>query len=201
MKTFRGGLYVLPVLLLAGCIVTSICPFYTAKDLAFEPALLGQWQDAKDESNHWQFAPDGTNAYQITGISGQETNKIQGHFFKLEGQAFMDWFGTEGSCDAFPPPIPSHIVLRVMQVTPTVRMAALDHDWLKKYLAENPKAIRHHLIKEKENSDEAQVVLTADTPELQKFIVGLLTKPEAWQEPTELKRMAAEKKASAEAQR
>jgi hypothetical protein len=201
MKPIRTGLLGLAALLLAGCIVTSVFPFYTAKDLAFEPGLLGQWQDVKDENNHWHFARSGTNAYRITFTSGQDTNQIQGHFFKLDGQAFMDLFGTEGSCDAFPPPIPSHMVLRVLQVTPTVRMAALDHDWLKKYLAENPKAIRHHLVQSDEKSDDVQVVLTAETPELQKFVLGLLKTPAAWQEATELKRVTAETKTSTESQR
>lgn len=175
--------------------------FILANDLTFEPALLGQWQDVKDENGHWQFAKGGTNAYLITFTSGQDTNQIQGHLFKLNGQAFMDLFGTEGSCDAFPPPIPSHMVLRVLQVSPTVRMAPLDHDWLRKYLAENPKAIRHHVIQPDEKSDDALVVLTADTPELQKFVVGLLKTPEAWQEATELKRVPAETKTSSESQR
>jgi len=103
MKTIRTGLVGLAVLLLAGCIVTSIYPFYTAKDIAFEPGLLGQWQDVKDENSHWQFTKGGTTAYLITITSGQDTNQIQGHLFKLSGQTFMDLFGTESSCDAFPP--------------------------------------------------------------------------------------------------
>jgi hypothetical protein len=137
----------------------------------------------------------------ITVTSGQNTNQIQGHFFKLNGQSFMDLFGTGGSCDVFPPPIMSHMVLRVLQVTPTVRMAPLDHDWLKKHLAETPKVIRHHLVQPDEKSDDVQVVLTAETAELQKFVVGLLSTPEAWQEATELKRAPADTKTSAESQR
>lgn len=201
MKTIRNGFIAVSFLLLAGCIVTSVYPFYTAKDLGFEPALLGQWQDAKQENDRWEFTKAGTNAYLINWISGDQTNRIRGHLFKLGSQTFMDLFSAEGSCDAFPPPIPSHMVLRVIQVAPTVRMAGLDHDWLKKYLSENPKAIRHHLVQTSENSDDVQVVLTAGTAELQKFILGLLDNSEAWQEPTELKRVVKETKAAAEIQR
>ena len=34
------------MLFLAGCVVTSIYPYYTDKDLVSDPALVGEWVEA-----------------------------------------------------------------------------------------------------------------------------------------------------------
>ena len=43
--------------LLGGCLVTSVAPFYTAKDLVFEPALVGDWVENGKDADHevWKF--------------------------------------------------------------------------------------------------------------------------------------------------
>jgi hypothetical protein len=38
-------------LLLAGCVASSVYPFYTSRDAVFEPSLLGQWNPINPESN------------------------------------------------------------------------------------------------------------------------------------------------------
>jgi hypothetical protein len=69
-------------------------------------------------------------------------------------------------------------------------MVALDYDWLEKLLAEKPKALRHHLI---EDRGSTRLVLTADTAELQRFVVKPLKTEAAWTwtEACTLRRAAA----------
>jgi hypothetical protein len=67
-------------------------------------------------------------------------------------------------------------------------MAAMDYDWLAKLLEKDPAAVRHHLVSTDDEAKNAQIVLTADTPELQKFVLRHLNTQEAWNDPLELQR-------------
>ncbi|MDZ7363800.1 MAG: hypothetical protein ONB46_24255 [candidate division KSB1 bacterium] len=55
--------------------------------------------------------------------------------------------------------------LLVSQIEPALQLSSLEMDWLKKFIEKNPKVIRH----EKINGD---ILLTASTPELQKFLLA-----------------------------
>ncbi len=77
-KQTTGGLgpfspaCLLAALLLGGCVVTSIYPYYTPKDLAFEPALLGDWQSTEPNANtneFWQFEKLEGQAYKLTTLT------------------------------------------------------------------------------------------------------------------------------------
>lgn len=186
MKLLKAGIWAVGAAFLAGCIVTSVYPFYTAKVLCFEAGLVGNWKPSDNDSEHWQFAQAGTNAYRVTYISAQQTNVMEGHCFKLHDQLFLDLYNPQPP-DGFPPPIPSHLALRVLQVRPTLKMAPLSNDWLKDWLQANPKAIPHRFVQIGEKPQEVQVVLTAQSAELQRFLVRLLKTDAAWEEPTELK--------------
>jgi hypothetical protein len=179
--------------LLTGCLVTSVYPFYNQKDVGFEPALLGNWVNSKSTDEHWKFEREGTNAYQFTYISDNKASVMQAHFFKLDQNSFMDLFTTQDT-DVQPPPIPSHFLVRVFEVKPVPRLAALNYDWLKSFLEKDPTALRHHVLTNETNSEDTRLILTAETAELQKFILKHLKTEAAWKEDFELKPDSAEKK-------
>src|SRR5262245_41763896 len=79
---------------LTGCILTSVYPFYTDKDLVFDQALLGKWSKPADGET-WQFDKEGTNAYRLSVISGGKTNVIQAHLLKLEDARYLDLFSPQ----------------------------------------------------------------------------------------------------------
>jgi hypothetical protein len=188
MKKLTFALMAAGTAIITGCLVTSVYPFYTEKDLIFEAGLVGDWTNVKEADDHWKFEKEGSNAYRLTYRSGTNNAVVQAHLFKLRGQSFLDLFTTEANDQIQPPPIPSHFLLRVIQFKPNVRMAPLDYDWLKKTLAETPKALRHHVIKMGGKSDDDRIVLTADTAELQTFVIKRLKTKEAWGGDFELKR-------------
>ena len=70
-------------------------------------------------------------------------------------------------------------------------MTPMNYEWLGKLLTDNPKALRHYVIRDPENPNSERLVLTADTAELQKFVLKHLNTPDAWKESTTLKRNAA----------
>jgi hypothetical protein len=172
---------------LTGCLVTSVCPFYTEKDLAFDNALVRSWTNAKEAGEHWKFEKDDQQAYQLTYSNDSGTSVMQAHLFKLGGQTFLDLFTTETK-DIQPPPIPAHCLLRARVSASTIGLTPLDYEWLNNWLAKNPKDLHHHIIRTGKNSDDTRLVLTADTAELQRFIVKHLKTEQAWKEGFELRR-------------
>src|SRR5437588_78345 len=156
MKTKLFGLLGATVVFLTGCVVTSVYPFYTEKDLTFDPALLGTFGEVHaTQTNSWSFERDKTNAYLVTFAEGGNNNRTsQAHLFKLGGQLFLDFFTTESNRDIEPEPLPTHLLIRVSQITPTLKMNCMNYDWLKDVLAKNPKAVRHIVISPDHNSSE-----------------------------------------------
>jgi len=172
--------------LLAGCVVTSLQPYYTAKDLIYEPGLVGNWTNTTKQDERWEFQKAADNSYKLNYVSDGKTNVAKVHLFKLGTQRCMDFTSEETMWDILPPPIPAHMLLRVDQMAPTVRLASVSNNKLKSMLEKQPKAIGHILIGDK--GDDARVVLTADTPEMQRFLLGQLKTEGFWDDPFELKR-------------
>lgn len=180
-------------LLLTGCIVTSVYPFYTDAEVEFEPALVGRWTNAAPAAGgeSMTFAPAGAQAYRVTYASGDKTSVLEAHRFKLGGQVFLDLAGLESpDRDQIVPAIPAHCVVRLLATHPTLKMSVLDYDWLTNWLEEHPKALRHHLVT-RANDSNGRLVLTADTRELQQFLLKHLPTAKAWEQASEFRRDTA----------
>jgi hypothetical protein len=192
MKRILLPLLVLVAIFIAGCVVTSVYPFYTDKDLTFDPELVGRWTknttNAAEEASGevWEFSKAGEKEYVFTTSKADETNTFSAHLFKLGGKQFMDWCAVESPDDSIPP----HYLLRVRQISPMLQIEMMDASWLGELLEKQPDAVRHIVIKEKRsNSTGERIVLTADTRELQKFVLKHMNDPKAFgDEPIDLKR-------------
>ncbi len=181
-------------LALAGCVVTSVYPFYTAKDVVFEPALLGTWVESAPDSKSedtWTFAKGDGQEYKLTIGSDAKGDVYEATLFKLKGHLFLDLFRAKSEGDGIPP----HMLIHVAQIQPSLKMASLKYDWLKQLVEKNPRAIRHVKIKEKDSNGKVdyRVVLTAGTHELQRFVRKHLKTAEAWDSGGEMKRQDARK--------
>jgi hypothetical protein len=179
------------LLVLTGCVVTSVYPFYTAKDVKFDTTLTGGWTNTTDAADRWVFVPTKTNSYQLTYTTKDSTNTMQATLFKLQNHSFLDILTAEISDQSYPPPIPAHSLIRLTQTNLMLTMTPMDYEWLAKVLDENPKALRHHLIRDPEDTNSSRLVLTADTADLQKFIIKHLGTAAAWKNPCELKKDAS----------
>ena len=71
---------------------------------------------------------------------------------------------------------PGHLLVRVSQLEPELKLAFFDFDWLQKYLEKNPKALAHH-------QEGDRIVLTAGTRDLQKFVLKHLGEGELFEKP------------------
>lgn len=156
--------------LLAGCVVTSVYPFYTAKDVVFDPALVGMWAEAGSTNaanEHWRFEKAADQAYKLTIQEKEKQTEFDTHLFKLKGRLFLDCFPRERPDNS----LPLHFLFKVNRVELALELSLLDYDWLKQLIAKDPKAVRHIFVSKKlGESGAGDLVLTADTAELQKFI-------------------------------
>jgi hypothetical protein len=168
---------------LAGCVVTSVSPFYTQTDLVYEPGLVGNWIQAKGGSEVWRFEQSDAKAYRFTRIEELKASVMQAHAFKLEGQLFLDIHSLDQNVQV----IPAHYLLKVTQVAPTLQMSQIDNVWLLGLLEKDPKAARHYVIVD-EKSQDRRVVLTGATEELQKFVARYVKTDEAWNDSFEFKK-------------
>lgn len=171
LKFILGATLTGSLLVLAGCVLTSVYPYYTAKNVVFEPKLVGQWVDAdKGKTNEfWEFSRAGTNAaYKLTIHDNDKDTKFEVHLFRLKQWTFLDALPVEEH-DEFVPP---HYLLKVKRFEPTLDMDPMDYKWVSELLKKKPDALQHIWVGAKPaEHEEGRLVLTAGTAELQKFIL------------------------------
>jgi len=175
------------ILFFTGCIVTSIYPYYTEKDLVFDQAFVGDWVEAgqtNQTSEYVRIDPAGGKSYRATFFGTDETNSSDVYLFRLKQQLFLDTCPTNRSLDF----VPVHQVSKVTQIGPMLETVNLNYDWLKKLLEQNPKAIRHMVLLDPGKEQSGRIVLTADTKELQRFLLKYVNNTNAWKEPSQFKR-------------
>ncbi len=174
--------------LLTGCVVTSVYPFYTTKDVQFDPALVGTWAEAGSTNAanaHWRFDQLNPQSYWLTTVENSETNRYETHRFRLKQHVFLDLCTTNRMEDH----LPLHYLLKLECTDSKLQFKLLNFEWLAKLLEKKPKTLRHILVpNEPGNTNNNQLVLTADTPELQKFILKHINDTNAFSAATELTR-------------
>ena len=180
-------------LLLTACI-PSVNPFYTASDVIFDPALVGEWTAKNNkEPQHWKFEGGKDKSYALTVTDDEgKSGYFNATLFRLQDYRFLDLIPTE--CEYATNQvdlvglamIPGHLLVHVAQVEPELKMAFCDFDWLEKHLKENPQALAQG---GKEGG--TPMVLTASTAELQQFVLQQMTAGELFSDYGELTRDAA----------
>jgi hypothetical protein len=89
MKTMLKAILILVgILLISGCIVASLNPLYTEKDLVSDPALVGTW--SSDEKESFTFVENGKNRYECTITSDSIANNFEVCIVQLGKYRFLD---------------------------------------------------------------------------------------------------------------
>jgi len=168
--------------LLAACI-PSVNPFYEEKDVVFDAHLIGEWQDKETTNNPeiWAFEQSTNKSYDLTVTEDGKTGKFRAYLFKLKQEQFLDLIPTD--CDyasnqatlVAAAMVPGHLLMRIGQIEPELKIATCDYDWLAKYVQTNSSAIAHH-------TESQSMVLMAETADLQKFVLNHLGTNELFQE-------------------
>ena len=175
-------------ILLAACI-PSVNPFYTEKDVIEDPHLIGEWQDKSATNNPevWVFEQSTNKGFSLTVTEEGKTGKFAAYLFQLKQERFLDVIPTDcnfatnqADLVAFAM-FPGHLIFRVGQTGSELQIAPCDYDWLAKYLEKNPNALAHH-------NESGGILLTADTRDLQKFVLKHLGTNELFKEYGEMVR-------------
>lgn len=170
--------------LLCSCI-PSVNPFYTDKEVIFDSRLLGAWQE-KDKTENpdvWKFEGTTNKMYKLTVTEKEgKPGVFTAHLFQLKQEYFLDlipvdcnYATNQADLVAFSM-FPGHLLVRVPQIEPELKLAFFDFDWLQKHLKKNPKALAHH-------REGDRLLLTAGTRDLQKFVLQHLGEGELFAKP------------------
>jgi len=183
---FRLAVILLCAGLLAGCVVMSVYPYYTVKDLTFDAGLSGRWAGTND---FWEFTPVAGKSYLVTTRDDHETNHFDAYLFQLKGHPFLDLCTTNHET---PYQLPLHMAVKVARDKDALRLAALNYEWLGKLLETNPAALRHIVVPQKPlNTNSSKMFyLTAETRDLQKFLLKYLNNTNAFTSLDGMKRQA-----------
>ena len=111
----------------SGCLVLSINPAYDDNTLAWDPDLIGQWDDADDissitiERGEWR-------SYKLHYQHPIETGDLTGYLTIIGNERFLDVMPARGQ-DRGSFLIPVHAVLRVRLKGDSLELTPLSYDW------------------------------------------------------------------------
>ena len=172
------------VLLLHGCFIKSLHPFFQEKNVVFDPELVGTWMD--QDSSKWNIVQmpmskgflqgDTVDNSYLMSFEDQKGNITwyDTHLFELEGERYLDFFPLlEEIMDdnlAINSIIPSHSLAKLMvKDHDHIKVEFFNEEWLHDLMQKNRVKIAHEKINM--SKDYKPYVLTASTEELQKFII------------------------------
>jgi hypothetical protein len=177
MRYIAFSLILCSVFAMSGC-VPSLHPLYTDKDLIFEPELLGDWVEAKPDSKGiLTFSKSDDGAYKVISANDKDTWSFSGHLVKLGDKRFLDLSG-DSSADCHTLVIPVHMWFLLSQTRSTLQLRDFSDDWLGRILKREPAALKHEFV-------DKDLVLTASTPELQRFVLLHANTKGAFDEPAD----------------
>jgi len=195
MKTRLIASILLIIILLPGCLVKSLHPFYTDQDVVYKKELTGTWIDHDSAvwiiTRHQQVTglmkpPKPGPSYDIMFTDQKGVSKFNAHLFTLNGQLYLDFLPTEVSCGndlaAFHL-VGTHSLAKVDLKGGKININWYNEEWLVDLFNKNRIRIAHERVPyddDQKDPESMQVVLTAPTADLQKFITKYGSDPEAF---------------------
>jgi hypothetical protein len=155
-------------LLLSGCVVGSLNPFYTEDTVVKMPELYGSWYfiqdiEANDESP-MVLSEGKMTIYDDKGVP--EDAPVT--FFKVDDTLFIDVFPNRGRLkeDLVKDQPPVHLVSRVKVISSDkMSFNALDYEWLAKEIEAGTMTLPHQRA-----GSETDIVFTASSAEWIEFL-------------------------------
>ena len=172
-------------ILIAGCFPLSLNPFYTEKDVIFNPDFLGVWNNNRTGQT-WEFTSVNRNNYYVEGASGGSDHFIA-HLFKIQDTLYLDVYPEGGFANNLM--IPTHMIVRVKKTESTLVTSYLNTRWLLQYLKDNPGGISYAFVPDENEPDDISLgllVLTSSTGDLQRLLIEIQNTEEAFYEPEKL---------------
>lgn len=158
-------------ILMAGCgPVLSIHPLYTQANLVSDLPLEGSWAQ-QDNRQLWQVHKSG-DGYEVIATEASDAASVQKfdvHLLRLNEFHFLD-IASQSPPDLA---ISGHLFAKIWMAGPDLRVALIDSDWMAQMMEAGvaPQAV---------TGPRKQIILTAPTSELQKFVSLYALEPKAF---------------------
>ncbi len=153
--------------IIAGCI-PSLHPLYTDETLIFDEALIGKWKiNDKNDEQIWQFSKAGEKEYELRILQAGKEGRFAAHLLELDGKTYLDLYPAENkTMENLNDTYKMHLIAAHTFLKVNIAGSNLKLNWfMNELLKDDPNQLRH----EKVNKD--QIVLTASTEELQRFVI------------------------------
>jgi hypothetical protein len=190
MKTKIIIICVIMAVSMSSCLVKSLHPFCEDKDVLYKPELLGTWTGRDSSAGEvrptWEikqhklfggFQKDEKQGigYEIIYTDSKGKYKFLARLFSVDNHFYLDFYlaDMEGSDLAMMHLIMAHTLARVEISKDQLTIRWYNEEWLIKLFNENRIRIAHERIPfdmDDKNPDNFQVVLTAPTSDLKKFV-------------------------------
>ncbi len=152
---------------MSGCGPTlALHPLYTDKELVADMPLEGKWGEAEDEEV-WTISRSGT-AYQAVSSGKSESEKVDIRIVRLGETRFLDIASTEVPSLA----VAGHMFCKAWMDGEELRLQVMDSEWLRQKIRETGLPFLE--------LEGDQMLLTAPTKELQKFVMLYAAEPKAF---------------------
>jgi hypothetical protein len=193
-------------MLVSSCVLSSLFPLYTEKDLRTDDGLIGKWQVGKENGDIWYWIIEkvdtnynGEGFFKGTPWSEYKTGKtyrlvaqqdtIQQefalHLLELDGMRYIDLYpvNVEVSHGFLAwHMVPTHIFGRIEINENQLITRFFEQDFFVKLIEQNKIRISHIDMNGRE-------LITAETDELQKFAKKYADQSQAFQKPDTLPRL------------
>jgi hypothetical protein len=186
-------LFALICLAASSCTLQSLHALYINADVLRDQTLIGAWAD-QDGALAWEFgwaSDDNDPTYHITYYEDDTSTELDGRLIELAGMRLLDLSphdGQSGNLLGTLLHVPVHTVMRIGLDGDVVQLQVVDIEWLGSYLEKHPDEIAHVW---QTGSYEGMPLLTAETPEVRRFIEKHSGDDGFWGGPLQLQRIPA----------
>ena len=172
--------FVVSFTMISGCIPPpSLNPIFTDQDIVYDPDLVGEW--TAFEEYKWTFQKGSGDFYQMTTPNDKGIIMTYvAYLGKIKDTLYLDIyldekFISEEHKDLTLTTIPVHRFLKMKKTGMDWEISMMSYDWFKAYIEENPDAIAIwnsiDVDLNLHNSWGPEMIITASTEELQKFLI------------------------------
>lgn len=180
-----------------GCATPSVHPIYTEDTIITSEAIVGTWVEENGENVYTITPIEGTTSYRLRysqrseAASKTQAREYEARLVKLGPHLFLDVAAAESDRRQISEQhgtffVPTHMFLRVRVEGDRGTAWWLRRDWLRDALAEGQVRLPATPL------DPNTILITAETPALQRFLRTFAETEEAW-EPVHLTRVRSGK--------
>ena len=179
-------------LLMSSCLVKSLHPFYNESDVVFRKDILGTYVDQK--YGIWTIESEGDklnkSKYYLLKLVDKNKKKVtlRGCLFKLDNDYYVDFYLESGNNPHAETDLSVlhvlgvHTVAKVIIGKNSLQIKWYNVVWLDELFKQNKIRLAHEKLETGAGLFPDDIVLTASTNELQKFMKKFANDPKAFDE-------------------